>query len=91
VPVAANIQLLADGSYALHLLNYDYDPVGDAVRAASDVPVRVRLPKDKERATLVASDGSRTALAVRRDAGGHAVTLDTLGIYSIVVFHDGDL
>jgi hypothetical protein len=91
VPVAANIQLLADGSYALHLLNYDYDPAGDAVRTVPDVPVRVRLPKDKERATLVASDGSRTALAVRRDAGGHAVTLDTLGIYSIVVFHDGDL
>ncbi|MEU4196913.1 alpha-amylase family protein [Kribbella sp. NPDC026611] len=91
VPVAANIQLLADGSYALHLLNYDYDPVADAVRAVPDVPVRIRLPKVKERATLVASDGSRTALAVRRDAGVHAVTLDTLGVYSIVVFHDGDL
>jgi hypothetical protein len=91
VPVASNIQLLADGSYALHLLNYDYDPVADGVRVVADVPVQVRLPKDKERATLVACDATRTALQVSREGGRHTVTLPTLGIYSIVVFHDGDL
>jgi hypothetical protein len=91
VSVAANIQLLADESYALHLVNYDYDPVGDLVRPVPDVPVQVRLPKDKERATLVASDGTRTELDVSREGGVHSVTLETLGIYSIVVFHDGDL
>jgi hypothetical protein len=91
VPVAANIQLLADGSCAVHLVNYDYDPIGDSVRPVADVPLQVRLPKDKERATLVASDGSRTTLEVSHERGVHAVTLETLGTYSIVVFHDGDL
>jgi hypothetical protein len=91
VPVASNIHLLADGSYALHLLNYDYDPAADSVRVMPDVPVQVRLPKGKERATLVASDGSRTALELNRDGVVHVVTLRRLGIYSIVVFHDGEL
>jgi hypothetical protein len=50
----------------------------------------VSLPKDKERATLVASDGTRRSLALDRSDGAHAVTLESLGVYSIVVFHDGD-
>jgi hypothetical protein len=91
VPVTANVQLLADGSYALHLLNYEYDPVGDLVRVIPDVPVRVRLPKDKERATLVTSDGVRTALELSREGAVHQVVVQRLGVYSIVVFHDGDL
>ena len=90
-PAAANIQHLVDGSYALHLVNYDYDSSLDAVRPVSDVPLRVRLPKAKERATAVASDGTPTPLHLARDDDVHAVTLDSLGVYSIVVFHDGDL
>ena len=91
VQAAANIQQLVDGSYALHLLNYDYDASQDAVRTVPDVPLRVSLPKDKERATVVTSDGTRTSLELTREDGVHAVTLDSLGVYSIVVFHDGDL
>jgi hypothetical protein len=91
VPVAANLQLLADGSCALHLLNYDYDQATDQVRTVPEVPVQVRLPKEKERATLVAGDGARTVVEVSRVDGFHAVTLPELGIYSIVVFHDGNL
>jgi hypothetical protein len=91
VSAAANIQQLADGSYALHLVNYDYDATADAVRAVPDVRLGVRLPKDKERATAVVSDGTRVALALHVDAGVHTVTLDSLGVYSIVVFHDGEL
>ncbi|WP_433158077.1 hypothetical protein [Kribbella sp. CA-247076] len=91
VPVAANIQQLDDGSYAVHLVNYDYDPAIDQVRAVADVPLRVRLPKDKERATLVTSDGVRSRLELRREGAFHVVGLEKLGIYSIVVFHDGDL
>jgi hypothetical protein len=91
ISAAANIQQLADGSYALHLVNYDYDPAADAVREVPDVRLRVRLPKDRERATVVASDGSRTVLDLQHEDGAHTVTLDSLGVYSIVVFHDGDL
>ena len=91
VSAAANIQHLADGSYALHLVNYDYDRDADAVRALTDVPLRVRLPKDREHAALVASDGTRTPLEVVREEGAHVVRLDSLGVYAIVVFHDGEL
>jgi hypothetical protein len=91
VTAAANIQQLADGSYALHLVNYDYDAVADAVRAVTDVRLGVRLPKHKENATAVASDGTRVALDLRIEAGVHTVTLDRLGVYAIVVFHDGEL
>jgi hypothetical protein len=89
--VAANIQQLADGSYALHLVNYDYDAPADAVRAVPDVPLRVSLPRGMERATLVTSDGRRTALELAREDTVHTVTVDSLGVYSIVVFHDGEL
>ena len=91
VSAAANIQQLVDGSYALHLVNYDYDASLDAVRAVPDVSLRVKLPKDMERATAVTSDGTWTSLELARDEGVHAVTLDHLGVYSIVVFHDGEL
>jgi hypothetical protein len=88
---AANIQHLADGSYALHLVNYDYDRDADAVRVLTDVPLRVRLPEVREHATVVASDGTRTPLEVVREDGAHVVRLGALGVYAIVVFHDGEL
>lgn len=91
VPVAANLQQLDDGSFALHLVNYDYDAAADAVRTLTDVPLRVRLPKAKQHGTVVASDGSRTPLRLTQEDGVHAVVLDRLGVYAIVVFHDGAL
>jgi hypothetical protein len=91
VSAAANIQQLGDGSYALHLLNYDYDPAADAVRPVNDVNLRVRLPKAKERATILSPDGRRDPLELTRDDDRHEVRLDRLGAYAIVVFHDGDV
>ncbi len=61
------------------------------MRVLADVPRRCRPPKDRGRATAVAGDGSRTPLDVSREHGAHVVRLDRLGVYSIVVFHDGDL
>lgn len=89
--VAANLQHLADGSYALHLVNYDYDRDADAVRALTGVPLRVRLPEARRQATMVASDGTRTPLTPAREDDAHVVRLDSLGVYTIVVFHDGEL
>jgi hypothetical protein len=88
---AANIHQLADGSYALHLVNYDNDPAADVVRGIDDVRLRVGLPKAKERATLVTPDGTRTELDLTRDDDRHEVRLERLGTYGIVVFHDGDV
>jgi hypothetical protein len=56
-----------------------------------DVRLEVSLPKDKQRATVVASDGTSASLDLERADGVHTVTLDRLGVYSIVVFHDGNL
>jgi hypothetical protein len=39
----------------------------------------------------VASDGSRTELELTREDDVHAVRLDAVGVYTIVVFHDGEL
>ncbi|MDI6909589.1 hypothetical protein [Nocardioides sp.] len=89
--VAANLQQLPDGSVALHLVNYDYDRDADAVRVLTDVPLRVRLPKDREHATVISSDGVRTPLGLGREGDAHVVRLDRLGVYSVVVFHDGEL
>jgi hypothetical protein len=91
VSAAANLQQLADGSFALHLVNYDYSSETDAVRTVPDVPLCVRLPKDKEAATLVTTDGRRTPLPLTAEDGAHRVTLPSLELYSIVVFHDGEL
>ncbi|WP_162529848.1 hypothetical protein [Nocardioides caldifontis] len=90
-PVAANLQHLADGSVALHLVNYDYDAALDAVRPVTGVPLRVRLPKDKERATMVTPDGRRTPLDVVVEDGVHRLHVESLGVYTIVVLHDGEL
>ncbi|TDD11710.1 hypothetical protein E1292_04105 [Nonomuraea deserti] len=91
VSAAANVQHLADGSYALHLVNYDYDRDADAVRELTDVPLRVRLPEVRKHATAVTCDGTRTPLEVAREDGAHVVRLGSLGVYAIVVFHDGEL
>ena len=66
-------------------------PTGAVEQTLADVDLRVRLPKDRLQATLVTPDGARTTLAVERDGDAHLVRLASLGVYGIVVFHDGDL
>ncbi|TDC40065.1 hypothetical protein E1211_02180 [Micromonospora sp. 15K316] len=87
--VAANTCRLADGSVAVHLVNYDYRPERDEVRPVPDLEVRVRLPETRPEAIAYSCDGKVTALDVRVDGGIHAVTLDALGPYAIVVFSGG--
>jgi hypothetical protein len=73
------------------MVNYDYHAAGDAVRAIPDVSIRVRLPEEKERATMITPDGVHTALSVVREGTRHSVAIESVGVYSIVVFHDADL
>jgi hypothetical protein len=91
VSVASNLHALPDGSFALHLVRYDYDWREDAVRAAVDVPVSVRLPSPREHATLISSDGTRMTLELSRSDCEHAVVVPRLGVYTILVLHDGEL
>ncbi len=89
--LASNVHALGDGSFALHLVRYDYDWEGDAVPTAVDVPVSVRLPTPCEHATLISSDDTRTTLELSRSDCDHAVVVPRLGVYTILVLHDGEL
>ena len=91
VSCATNLHRLDDGSFALHLVNYDYDEKADAVRVQTGVPLRVELPAKMSAATVVSSDGTRQHPDLVHEDGAHVVTLDRLGVYTIVVFHDGEL
>ncbi|MGK5740004.1 hypothetical protein [Micromonospora sp. URMC 103] len=84
--VAVNTAQLADGSVAVHLVNYDYRADDDAVRPLAGLELRVRLPQTRPEATAHSADGTVTALDVRVDGAVHTVTLDALGPYAIVVF-----
>jgi hypothetical protein len=83
--VGVNIARTADGSAAVHLVNYDYDRQADRVRVRSDVELRVRLPFEAGDATLLGCDGGTFTLPVRRDGDAHVVTLPELGVYGVVV------
>jgi hypothetical protein len=86
VDVTANIAALADGDAAVHLVNYDYRPADDAVRPIAGLTVRVRLPEPLLHATAYLCDGTVAPLHVHVQDAIHAVTLEALGPYAIVVF-----
>ncbi len=63
--VAANLQRLADGSYALHLVNYDYDRSADARPSSAGRAAADPGAEDEGRATAVHSDGRRGPAGAR--------------------------
>lgn len=77
----------ADGGAALHVVNYGYDPEGDATVPARDCTLAVRLPDNAHEATLHAPGRESQALAARREGDRHVVTVPELAIYAIVHFH----
>jgi hypothetical protein len=83
--VAVNVQRLADGAAALHVINYDYDAQSDAIRPLAAVEVAVRLPFDPSAARLVSPDGQEAQLDVTIVDGIARVVLDRVGVYGIVV------
>jgi len=82
---AVNIARLADGSAAVHVLNYGYDEDQDRVAALSDVELTVDLPLGAGRATVLTSDGKRTDVDVTVDGNRHTLRIDDLGLYTVVV------
>jgi hypothetical protein len=83
--VAVNIQRLADGGAAVHLLNYTYDAELDRTEALKDVELSVRLPLAEPAGTLVAPGAEPATLPVTSDDGVHRVRLDRLGVYAVLV------
>jgi hypothetical protein len=87
--VAVNIARLADGSAAVHLVNYGYEEQADRVTTLSDVEVTVTLPMEASRATVLTAEGKRTEVEVCVEDGRHTVHLDTLGVYAALVLSAG--
>jgi hypothetical protein len=87
---AVNIARLADGSAAVHVLNYGYDEERDSVTELSDVELSVSLPLSAARATVLTADGKRSEVDVTVDGDRHTLRLDHLGLYTVVVLPAGD-
>jgi hypothetical protein len=87
--VAVNIHRLADGSAAVHLVNYDYDGDRDEVVPRRNVRLSVALPGSPASATAYFHDGRTTDLPVSVEDGHCRVDLAELPLYSVVVFSDG--
>jgi hypothetical protein len=84
--VAVNIQRLADGAAAVHLVNYDYDRDADRVVPRTGVRLEVALSGSYTRAALVTPDGAATELTLTGFEGRCSVELAELPLYSIVLF-----
>jgi hypothetical protein len=88
--LAVNVARLADGSAAVHLLDYRYDRDTDGVPVVDDVEVSVRLPFQPSAATLISSSGGdgNVTLPVEFDGDAASVRLPSFRLYGVVVFED---
>jgi hypothetical protein len=88
--IAANIHRLTEGSAAVHLVNYAYEPGVDAIETYKDVELAVQLPLRQPRATLVAPGREPIEVEVRTTGAVHTVVVDEMGAYTILVLHERD-
>jgi hypothetical protein len=86
---AANLHGLADGGVALHLVNYSYDKGADAVRTVPGAEVTVRLDRPRRHAAVVTPGGGWRDVELRNEGNVHVVPVGDLGVYTVVVLHDG--
>ena len=89
VGCATNLHRLSGGGVAVHLVNYDYDREVDAVRMVRDVEVAVRLDAPRRYASVVTPSGGWRDVELRHEGTDHVVSLDELGVYAVLVLHDG--
>ncbi|HEY8457357.1 MAG TPA: alpha-amylase family protein [Actinopolymorphaceae bacterium] len=85
--VAGNVHRLPDGSAAVHLVNYRYEPETDHVQPLRDLTVTVSLPGRFEQATVHRPGRDAVVSAAECEVGKHRVVLDELGVYAIVEMH----
>jgi hypothetical protein len=86
---AANLHAPAGGGAALHLVNYSYDEGADAVRTVPDADVTVRLDRPRRHAAVVTPAGGWRDVELRHEGDVHVVPVGDLGVYTVVVLHDG--
>jgi hypothetical protein len=85
VDVAANIHRLADDAASVHLVNYDYRDDTDRVEVKKDVQLRVRVPIEPTRATLVRPGAEAVEVGCVAEDDHYLIRLPEVGLYSIVV------
>jgi hypothetical protein len=81
---AVGVHSLADGSVAVHLLNYDYDAAADAVRVRTDVPVKVQLGDAFQSASVITPEHGEREVHLQKTDDGWSVTVPALGTYAVV-------
>ncbi len=87
--LGVNIQRLPDGSAALHLVNYGYDPETDGVLPLTDVELAVDLDVPRTRVTVLTSSGGKSVHQAQVQGRTHVLHLAELGLYTILVFGEG--
>jgi hypothetical protein len=86
--LAVNVVRLADGSAAVHLVDYRYDHDADRVAAIEGVHVSIRLPFEPVSATLVSPHADDTRLDIDFDGQAATVRLPSFRLYGVVVFEE---
>jgi hypothetical protein len=86
--LAVNIARLADGSAAVHLLDYQYDPAADEVARINAVNLAVRLPFEPAGATLITPEGDADRLPIEFDGQSTSVRIPSFRLYGVVVFEE---
>jgi hypothetical protein len=85
---AINSARLADGSAAVHLVNFDYREETDRVEARSDLALAVRLGGvHASRATVHSPTRPPVEIAVSEDQGRLSFTVPELATYAVVHLH----
>ncbi|MGB4137599.1 MAG: hypothetical protein WA971_13600 [Microbacterium sp.] len=83
---AVNLHALADGTLALHVVNYDYDEDADSIRTRHDVRLGVTVPASSSTVTVHAPGRDPLTIAAEVVDGVTTVTLPVLDTYAVVHF-----
>lgn len=86
--LGVHIQRLADGTAAVHLVNYAYDQSQDTIIPINGAELAIRLPSTYTSATVFVPGAEPRAVKVQTDGDVHRVGLDDLAVYTIVLLHD---
>lgn len=86
--LGVNLHVLGEGGVAVHLVNYGYDRVTDAVTVQRELEVTVRLDTPRTRAVLVAPGRPDQEVALRVEGTVHTVLLESLNAYAVLMLHN---
>lgn len=81
---ATSVHALADGSLAVHVVNFDYEEERDAVRVRPDFEVGLRTDRPVGTATVHRPDREAEVVPVRVEDGIAWATIPTLELYAVV-------